>query len=333
LIESDKTPKFADLARRRLRKLFKIAKASSLREITLEGVQSALAQLRAEGRGLKTLNHYGDTAKMFLDWCIDADRLVRNPLAKLGRYKAKTDPRHERRSISLEEFYRLLEAAKTGRRYARITGPERDLCYRLTVTCGLRYGEVKALRPEWFDWQALTLTIPAKFSKNRKLASLPIDGALADHLKTHIATLEQPDGPVFPMPKRGSSMIRLDLAKAGIPYKLSNKIFDFHALRGMTATILDEIGTPSGVRRDLMRHATESMTAIYTRPREDQHRQAIDRLAAALVPVRRATKGATSGNYDGEQNDANSDRQGGSDDDIDGWSEGAIPAASTTYVN
>ena len=38
LLDADKTLKFADLARRRLRKLFGLANASTLREISLEGV-------------------------------------------------------------------------------------------------------------------------------------------------------------------------------------------------------------------------------------------------------------------------------------------------------
>ena len=49
LLDADKTAKFADLARNRLRKLFNVAKATSLGKITLEGVQSALSKLGADG--------------------------------------------------------------------------------------------------------------------------------------------------------------------------------------------------------------------------------------------------------------------------------------------
>ena len=133
LLEENKTPKFADLSRCRLRKLFTIAKASRLREITLEGVQSALSHLRAEGRGLKTLNHYGDTAKMFLDWCRKTERIARNPLVELGRYNARTDVRHERRSISLDEFSRLLDAARSRQRYGRMSGELREALLPLHV--------------------------------------------------------------------------------------------------------------------------------------------------------------------------------------------------------
>jgi integrase len=178
-----------------------------------------------------------------------------------------------------------------------MTGPVRELCYRFTFITGLRFSEVKAVRANWFDWRPLTVTIPAKFSKNRKTKVLPIDAAVASDLSSHIATLDPPDAPVFPLPKRGYAMIKIDLTDAGIPYVLDGRTFDFHAVRGKTATIHDEIGTPSGVRRELMRHATDSMTALYTRPREDQGRQAVVRLASALASAGTATKSATSAHH------------------------------------
>ena len=292
LLDADITPKHADLARNRLVKLFGIAKASTLRDVTLEGTQAALAQLRTAGRGLKTLNHYGDTAKGFLDWCKRAKRIAENPLVDLERYNDKTDVRHERRSISVQEFTRLLEVTLPGEPYGRMTGALRELCYRLAFMTGLRFGEIKAMRPDWFDWEALTVTIPAKVAKNRKLNTLPIDERLAEDLKRRIDSLA-PGSPVLPMPKRGYAMLQVDLTAAGIPYKLNGKHFDFHALRGMTATVLDEIGTPDGVRRTLMRHSTQTMTNLYTRPRDDQGRQAIERLADKLAGANGATEGAT----------------------------------------
>jgi integrase len=311
LIDEDATAKHADLARNRLRKLFKIAGASTLRDITLEGTQSALAQLRAEGRGLKTLNHYGDTAKMFLEWCKSTHRIAANPLKELKRYNADTDIRHERRSISVEEFRRLLAVAGDGEKYGRMTGPLRELCYRFAFMTGLRFGEIKAMRPDWINWQTLKVTVPARVAKNRKTEPLPIDERLAEDLKCHIATLA-PGEPMFPMPKRGYAMLQVDLAAAGIPYEVDGKHFDFHALRGMTATILDEIGTPDGVRRKLMRHSSQTMTNLYTRPRDDQGREAIERLADTLSAASRATKSATKGDGDEDPDGTRPDDPNGS---------------------
>src|SRR5262249_41004608 len=103
------------------------------------------------------------------------------------------------------------------------------------------------------------------------------------------------------------------------PYELNGKHFDFHALRGMTATFLDEIGTPDGVRRKVMRHSTQTMTNLYTRPRDDQERQAIGRLADTLSAAGGATKSATDQDGSMSPEDANPDD---SDSSGDGSEEG-----------
>src|SRR5262245_23153770 len=100
---------------------------------------------------------------MFLAWCRKTNRLITDPLADLERYNAKTDRRHVRRSISLDELGRLLDAAENGSRFKRMNGATRSLCYRLTITCGLRFAEPKAMRSDWIDVDAMTLTVPAKF--------------------------------------------------------------------------------------------------------------------------------------------------------------------------
>ncbi len=266
---------------------------------------------------LKTLNHYGDIAKAFLDWCIETKRTAQNPLSNLKRFKDNTDVRHERRSISVGEFRRLLEVASVGDRYGRMTGPLRELCYRLAFMTGLRFGEIKAMRPGWFDWEARTVTVPARVAKNRKLTTLPLDERLADDLRRQVATLE-PGAPVLPMPKRGYAMLQVDLEAAGIPYVANGKHFDFHALRGMTATILDEIGTPDGVRRQLMRHSSQTMTNLYTRPRDDQRRGAVERLAETLVVAPITTESATGDHAPEEPDDPTPGGASASDDGPDG---------------
>src|SRR6185312_229594 len=100
----------------------------------------------------------------------------------------------------------------------------RELCYRFAFMTGLRFGEIKAMMPDWIDWQGLKVTVPAKIAKNRKTEPLPIDERLAEDLKRHIATLS-PGTPVFPMPKRGYAMLQFDLEAAKIPYELGGKHF------------------------------------------------------------------------------------------------------------
>jgi hypothetical protein len=75
-------------------------------------------------------------------------------------------------------------------------------------------------------------------------------------------------------------MLQTDLAAAGIPYRDdSGLVFDFHALRCQTATLLDAAGVSPRVVQNTMRHSTLEMTGSYTRPR------AVDiEAAAGMLP-------------------------------------------------
>src|SRR5262249_4449198 len=145
----------------------------------------------------------------------------------------------------------------------------RALCYRLAVATGLRFEEIKSIRPASFDWQAPSVTVAAAYTKNRDPATLPIPGELVDDLAAYVATLS-PGTPVFPLPRRGrgAEMLRIDLEAAGIPYRdAAGLVFDFHALRCEMATLADAAGiTPRDVQK-MMRHSTLELTGRYTRLR------------------------------------------------------------------
>src|SRR5690606_20894398 len=75
--------------------------------------------------------------------------------------------------------------------------------------------------------------------------------------------------PVFALPPNdGATMLRGDLAAAGIPYRDdAGYVFDFHALRCQLATLADAAGVSPRVVQRLMRHSTLELTGRYTRPR------------------------------------------------------------------
>lgn len=98
-------------------------------------------------------------------------------------------------------------------------------------------------------------------------ATLPLPKDLADDLARWLA--EKPDGsPVFPLPVKGATMLRVDLRAVGIDYRdAAGLVFDFHALRCQCATLADQAGVPPRVVQRLMRHSTLELTGCYTRPR------------------------------------------------------------------
>ncbi len=56
----------------------------------------------------------------------------------------------------------------------------------------------------------------------------------------------------------------------------------FHDLRHVTASLMAKGGVPDAVRQDVMRHATEKMTRLYTQTDLAQHRQAVTTVEGLL---------------------------------------------------
>jgi integrase len=252
-----------------------------LSDLTGERVQAALATLKEQGRSLATCNHHATAICGFAKWCFKTHRLREHPLRGVERFNVEEDRRHDRRTISLAELRRLIEAAERGPRHVRMSGPMRALCYRLAVATGLRFSEIGSIRHGSFNWQAPSVTIRAAYTKNGAPATLPLPRDLADDLAAYVATVA-PEEPVFPLPRRGrgAEMLRVDLAAAGIAYRdAAGLVFDFHSLRCETATLADAAGVTPRVVQKMMRHSTLELTGRYTRPR------AVDiEAAASMLP-------------------------------------------------
>jgi integrase len=237
-------------------------------DLTAGNVQGALDKLIREGRSLQTANHHRNSIKSFAKWLNETGRMRQYTLARVAEYNVKKDLRHERRTISLDELQKLINAAQAGKPFKSMTGPMRALCYRLAVASGLRYSELASIKPESFDWTGSTVTIHAAYAKNGETIALPINAEVAADLRAYVATL--PSGrPIFPLPHdKGAAMVRRDLEAAGIQYRDSaGLVFDFHSLRCELATLADAAGVSPRVVQRLMRHSKLEMTQKYTRPR------------------------------------------------------------------
>jgi len=278
-IEPAKNAKRVDIPKAEA-KLTEWVGTARLPDLTADRVQGALATLRYEGRALATCNHHRAAIKAFSRWCCDARRAKEDSLRGVTGFNVKEDRRHDRRTVSLDDLHRLIEATQSGPEVMGMTGPARALCYRLAVATGLRYSEIASIRPESFDWNAPSVTVAACYTKNGDPATLPIPNDLADDLAAFVATL--PSGKqVFPLPdEKGAKMLRVDLEAAGIPYRdAAGLVFDFHSLRCQTATLADAAGVSPRVVQKMMRHSTLELTGRYTRPR------AVDiEAAAGMLP-------------------------------------------------
>jgi integrase len=248
--------------------LSKWVATARLSHLTAERVQTALATLKAEGRALATCNHHRAAIKAFSKWCDDTHRTREDSLRGVTGFNAKEDRRHDRRTVSLDELHKLIDAAQTGPAFMGMTATARAICYRVAVATGLRYSEIASILPESFNWEAATVTVPACYTKNGDPATLHIPNELVDDLAAYVAPLAT-GTPIFPLPvEKGAKMLRRDLKSAGIPYRDNGGlVFDFHSLRCEMATLADLAGVSPRVVQKMMRHSSLELTGRYTRPR------------------------------------------------------------------
>ena len=162
---------------------------SRFSDLTRDRVRHALARLRGEGRSLATCNHHRAAVKGFVKWCYDTHRIREDTLRGVAGFNVKEDPRHERRTLSLDELRCVIEAAQSGESFKSMTGPMRALCYRLAVASGLRYKEIRSITPESFDWEAPSVTVTAGYTKNGQTATLPLPRDLVDDLAAYVVAL------------------------------------------------------------------------------------------------------------------------------------------------
>jgi site-specific recombinase XerC len=211
------------------------------------------------------VNAYLRAVKSFAAWLERDRRTADSPLSHLSAGNAKLDPRHERRTLPVEELRLLLQAAKNSTKDFRgLLGQDRLMLYAVAMGTGFRVGELASLRPESFDLAANppTATVEAGYAKNRQEATQPLPLDLAAALLVYLA--DRPAGqPVW----RGSwsddaaDMLRIDLEAAGIPYRDGEgRVTDFHGLRHSFISLMAQSGIHPKLAQSLARHSTITLT-------------------------------------------------------------------------
>lgn len=237
-------------------------------DIQADHLKAHLDELRDGGRGIgkRTYNGYLKAAKYFCKWV--ARRLhTTSPIEYIeGLENEGTDIRHPRRAATPDEIRRLLEATAAGLERYGMSGYERALVYRFAVETGFRANEIRTLTAGQFDFDNLTVTIEAAYSKHRREDVQTILPELAAILKEHCKG-KLPGAKVFGgsyerLTDRTADMIQADLKDAGIPYKKHGKALDFHALRHTFITNLRNVS--SRTAQALARHQSSAMTDRYT---------------------------------------------------------------------
>jgi integrase/recombinase XerD len=308
------TPKQAAETMSKLKKMVAARKWKMIGDISASGALKFLGQLRRDGLSAQTYNNYLIAAKHFSRWLVRDHRNHVNPLAHLSRINVSTDRRHDRRALSEEEFARLVEAARNGKRVESIAGPDRAMMYILAAWTGFRKGEIGSLtlRSLRLDDDPPTATVAACYSKRRREDVQVLHLEVVRQLKASLATKGRlaHDQPLFPVSgrvpggtqRKTSKMIERDLKAARDKWleeaktdderqrRLKSDFLchvnydglyaDFHSLRHWFITGLARAGVSPKMAQTLARHSDIRLTmGVYT------HVELSDRTAAIeLLP-------------------------------------------------
>lgn len=228
----------------------------------------SVAQLDA-GMAPETVNHYLRSLRSFFRWLIRSRRLASDPLAGAVLLNADMDRRLKRRALSAEDFRKFINSTRaSGKSLSFLDGPARAALYLTAARTGLRAGVLAQLRPEdlKLDDEIPHIPTTARQQKNKRDHLSPIGPDLLNELRVWLKT-RRPTQLLWPgkwhSQNRGSTMVRKDLARAGIPIETPDGVYDFHALRGQCATDLARAGVPLVVTQQMLGHSTPTLTARY----------------------------------------------------------------------
>jgi integrase len=294
LLAKGNTAEYAALSAYRVLRVVTGCRFATLSDVSASKAQQVIAELRQDrltgdktvrGIGASTFNSYIRDCRSFFRWMVRDGRALQNPLLHLQGVNARTDRRHDRRALSVDELRWLLEITATGPDRYGMSGTERAMLYRLAVESGLRSAELRSLTRGSFQLEGDTPTvvIAAAYAKNRRQDVLPLKMNTAAALAVHLAG-KMSTAPAFAMPKRDRivEMMQADLAAARTAWIAAagsqqertergdgtflayrddvGRCADFHALRHTFISNLAAGGVHPKTAQRLARHSTITLT-------------------------------------------------------------------------
>lgn len=261
-----------------------------LADIQPEDMQSFLVKFKKSGRyenskrrSAATGNRYLQTAKGFLNWCVDTNRIPRNPLRSVSPAETETDRRIIRRFLLPEEWAFMRKTILAEDRTFLGTPAEcRALLYETAIQSGFRARELRDLQISHFELKKTPFHISARKTKNKKLAKQYITADLAKKLKSFCAGRRGSEQMFQPLCHNSNmaDMIRRDAEFAReawldekpklreereltdflSPTNFNGEQLDFHALRHTTGSWLSLKGVHPKKVQEIMRHSTIKLT-------------------------------------------------------------------------
>lgn len=237
----------------------------------LSDVETAIQDMKTDGKSGKTVKNYVEGLKAFASWCVDRDYFELHPLRKLS--SIDSTPRTQRRALTDKEEKALLKAAP----------PERRLIYETALLTGLRANELRNLTVADVNFDLCQLHLKAEWTKNRQAGTQPLPKSLLPKLKKQVEGKDENDL-LFNMPTHTGRAFSKDREKAGVRKETPDGTADFHALRVTFVTNLIENGASAKEAQTLARHSTPDITMnTYARTRRTNLQDITDRIGKKLL--------------------------------------------------
>lgn len=224
-----------------------------LTDIGRDSFVKYLARRKADGTAPRTLKNLRATVMAFCLWAVGAERLDRNPLARLPSIDTTADRRRLRRALTPDEVTRLLAVA----------GP-RELVYRVALGTGLRLSELRRL--QWGDVRIddtfkPRMDLRPEATKSKRADSVPFTPSLVARLRKARPDDYSPTDPVFRTVPEFDTWCA-DMDRAGITYRDGDVLtVGFHSLRVTFCSELERAGVTPRTIMELMRHRDYKLTA------------------------------------------------------------------------
>jgi integrase len=240
-------------------------------DISGADVEALIAGMAEDGKAPKTiLNVYTSLSAIF-DYVVSQGWRPDNPCASVDAPSIDEADPEALNYLDPDEIEALLRAVDLDDEY----GSTDRALYALATKCGLRQGELLALRWRDIDWAAERLRVRASFDRKEDKApktkagrrSLPLPRSVAAELERHsrVTAYAGPDDRVFCNPATGGP---LDHSKLSRRYRAALKAaglrpLRFHDLRHSYGTRLAAAGVDLVKIRTWMGHKDINTTMIY----------------------------------------------------------------------
>ncbi len=269
------TDKQARAVTARVKRLIRDCEFTTWRSVSVEKVNDYI-ESRPGGMSQQTAHFYVQSFRRFAGWMVEQGYIDKAP-------KINNVPTSQNygRAFELDEFERLLEAARTGPERYGLTGYQRYVLYLLAVETGLRRNELRSLTVAAVDLKNSCVFVKGGIdgaTKNKDEAVQHFTPETGQILKEYIRG-KMPNTQLFKIQNKSAEMIQADCEAAGVEVENHKGKLNLHSCRHTCGSYLAASGVSPKVVMEIMRHHDINLTmSRYTHLLSGQKQAAINQL-------------------------------------------------------